>query len=278
MVTTRRSLLQAAAAALAAGATPPIKIGHREASMKLVGDLRVFEVASRIPGLQGVELQVVSGEHTLWPKETLIRYKREASRWGLRIPSLAGPFSRGVQLMKPGAEEMIRKAIACGEFLGASVLLVPSFRDNCPDLEKPEQVGPVVEMMKRLGPVAADAGVTIGLENSLSPAGNARLTDLIAHPGVRIYYDLDNGEFYGHKGLIEAGVKVIGRERICQIHVKNEERLIEEPGRIDWRKAFREIKAIGYDGWFVLESRHTTEAQVIESTARNLRFMREQLS
>jgi sugar phosphate isomerase/epimerase len=274
----RRTLLQSLAAAAAVGAAPPVKIGHREASMRLIGDLRVFEVASRIPGLLGVELQVASGDHTLWSRDILRRYKREAHKWGMQIPSLSSPFGKGTQLMKPGAEEAIRKAIAAAEFLGSSVLLVPSFRDNCPDLAKPEQVGPVVEMMKRLGPAAADSGVVLGLENSLNPSDNAKLVDMVAHPNVRMYFDLDNGEFYGHKGQIVPGVKVVGRERIAQVHVKNEERLIEEPGRIDWRAAFRELKAIGYDGWYVLESRHTTEQQIVDSTTRNIQFIKQQLS
>lgn len=274
----RRTLLAALAVAALEGARPPVKTGHREASLRMVGDPRVFEVASRIPGLLGVELQVATGARPLWDKEILRVYKREANRWGMRIPSLAGPFSKGVQLMKPGAEEQIRKAIASAEFLGASVILVPSFRDNCPDPAKPADAEPVLEMFRRVAPAAADAGVVLGWENSLSPADNAKFVDQIAHPAIRVYYDLDNGEFYGHKGQIEPGVKLLGRERICQIHVKNEEKLIEEPGRIDWRRAFDEMKAIGYDGWYVFESRHTSEQQAISATARNIEFMKKQLS
>ncbi len=245
--------------------------------MKLIGDVRVFEVASRIPGLLGVELQVVSGNHDLWSRDIQRRYKREANKWGMQIPSLSSPFGRGAQLMKPGAEEAIRKAIVAAEFFGSSVILVPSFRENCPDIAKPGQVGPVVEMMKRLGPVAAEAGVALGLENSLNPADNAKLIDMIAHPNVRMYFDLDNGEFYGHKNQVVPGIKLVGRERIAQVHVKNEDRLIEQPGSVDWRAAFRELKAIGYDGWYVLESRHTSEQQVVDATTRNIRFIKDQL-
>ncbi len=272
----RRAFLSTLAAATTAGAVPPVKVGHREASMKLVGNLRVFETASKIPGLAGVELQIVSGAHNLWSKDTLRKYKREANRWGMQIPSLAGPFGRGVQLMKPGAEEQLRKAVAAAEFLGAGVILVPSFRDNCPDPATPEQSEPVLAMFRKVGAAAAEAGVTLGWENSRSPADNARMIDAIGHPNVRVYYDLDNGEFYGHKGQIEDGVKLLGRDRICQVHVKNEDRLIEDRGRIDWRKAFRELKAAGYDGWYVLESRHGDEAQLIESTSRNIEFIKRQ--
>jgi sugar phosphate isomerase/epimerase len=245
--------------------------------MRLVGDLRVFEVASRIPGLHGVELQVVSGAHDLWSRETLRAYKREANRQGIQIPSLSSPFGRGVNLMTAGAEEAIRKSIASCEFLGASVLLVPSFRANCPDLAKPEQFEPVAEMFRRLGPRAAEAGVVLGWENSLSPEDNKRAIDAIAHQSVRVYYDLDNMFHYEHKEHVVSGIRLLGRERICQVHVKNEERLLEETGRVDWRAALAEFKALDYEGWYVFESRHTGEAQLIESTTKNIRFLRERL-
>lgn len=273
----RRAFLPLVAAVASRAGAAPVKIGHREASMKLVGDLRLFETASRIPGLNGVELQVVSGAHDLWSKETLRRYKREANRWGVPIPSLSGPFGRGVQLMSAGAADSIRKAIAAAEFLGASVILIPSFRENCPDPDKPEQMEPVVSMLRTLGPVAADAGVVLGLENSLNPARNASLIDHIGHANVRMYFDLDNGEFYGHHDQVIPGISLLGRDRICQVHVKNEDKLIEEAGRIDWRAAFRQLQAIGYDGWYVLESRHSTPEQIVEATTRNIRFIRRQL-
>jgi sugar phosphate isomerase/epimerase len=242
--------------------------------MRKVGDTAVFELAARIPGLLGVELQVVSGNHDLWSKDTLRRYKREANRWGMRVPSLSGPFGRGVTLKSPGAGEQIQHAIRAAEFLGSSVILIPSFRDNCPDMAQETSWGPVVRMLQTVAPIARDAGVTLGLENSLDPAGNVKLCDLVNHPSVRIYYDLDNCEFYGHEGQAVPGVKIMGKDRICQVHVKNEERLIEEPGRVDWKAALSALRDIRYEGWYVFESRHTSDQQCIESTTRNIAFFR----
>jgi len=276
----RRRFLHSGLSALVApvfAVSPPVKIGHREASMRMVGDPRVFEVASLIPGLNGVELQIVSGKHNLWGRETLIRYKNEAHRWGLRIPSLSGPFPPAASIRSSDAAAHLTKAIDCAAFLGASVVLVPFFRDNCPDMSKPEEYSPVVAMLRKTAPRAADAGVTLGLENSLSPAGNAQLCDLVAHPAVRVYFDLDNGEFYGHHGQIVPGIRLLGKERVCQVHVKNEDRLIQDEGRIPWRTALAELAAIGYDGWYVLESRHSSQQQCIDSTTQNIEFMRQAL-
>jgi len=276
----RRRFLQSVGSPLLApcfAAAPPVKIGHREASMRMVGDPRVFEVVRMIPGLNGVELQIVSGKHNLLSRQTLIRYKSEAHRWGIHIPSLAGPFPPGVSVRSTDAGAHLTKAIECAAFLGASVVLVPFFRDNCPDMSKSEEYSPVVAMLREVAPRAAGSGVTLGLENSLNPAGNAQLCDLVAHPGVRIYFDLDNGEFYGHHGQIVPGIRLLGKERICQVHIKNEDRLIENEGRIPWRKALAELAAIGYDGWYVLESRHSSQQQCIDATTHNIRFIRQVL-
>jgi sugar phosphate isomerase/epimerase len=132
-------------------------------------------------------------------------------------------------------------------------------------------------MFRRVAPMAADAGVVLGWENSLSPADNAKAIDMIGHPAVRVYYDLDNGVHYGHAEHVIAGVKLMGRERICQVHVKNQAKLIAEPGRVDWAAACREFVAIGYDGWYIFESQHTGEKQLIESTTQNIAFLRKHL-
>lgn len=247
--------------------------------MRKVGDLSVFALAARIPGLHGVELQIASGNHSLWDRETLRRYKREANRYGIQLPSLSSPFGRGNSILTtaPARQDLIQ-AIRAAEFLGSSVILVPFFRDNCPPLSNEAAWAPVVEMLRGVAPNAADAGVTLGLENSLSPSDNVTLCDRVSHPAVRIYYDIDNCEFYGHKDQSVPGVNIMGRERISQVHVKNEERLIEQPGRVPWRAAFAALRQIGYDGWFVFETRHSSDDQCVEATIRNIAFLRSCLS
>jgi L-ribulose-5-phosphate 3-epimerase len=120
---------------------------------------------------------------------------------------------------------------------------------------------------------AADAGVILGLENSLSPADNRKLVDLIGHPAVGVYYDLHNMATYGHGAEAVPGVKLLGRERICAVHVKNGDQLIEQPGPIDWPAAFAAFNEIGYDGWYTYESQHKSLADCLADTTRNNAFL-----
>jgi len=102
----------------------PLKIGIRAASMKMVGDFNVIKTAAGIPGLRGVELQVTGGSPNLRDWEAVRRYKREADRWAVRIPSLSGVWDRGVKLASPNAAESILLSIRAAEMLGSGVIQI----------------------------------------------------------------------------------------------------------------------------------------------------------
>lgn len=280
MISRRAALTIPAAAGIAAARTPPqLRIGHRAASMRMVGNFDVFRLASRIDGLLGVELQIAAGEPNLWDLDAVRRYRREARRWGMRIPSLAGVWPKGVSINdSPAAGSLLMRAVRAAELLGARVVLVAFFRGNAPDMNDENSYGPVVETLRAAAKPAQDAGVVLGLENSLSPAHNARLVDFIAEENVKVYYDVHNMAFYGHRAEAVPGIALLGRERICQVHVKNDERLIAEQGPIDWKAALDAFRGIGYDGWYVFESRHSGTEQLIDATVKNIAFLRSRLT
>jgi len=252
----------------------PLKVGIRAATMQMVGELDVIKVAASIPGIMGVELQTTAGEYNLRDWDSVLRYKREAYRWAMHIPSIAGVWDPGINIRSELAIDNLLKSIRAAELLGASVVLVAFFRQDAPDMSRDESYGPIVALLRRAAMHASDAGVTLGLENSLSPADNKTLVDLIDHPAVRIYYDVWNMAYYGHQAEAIPGIKLLGKERICMVHVKNGRRLLEEPGPIDWAEAFRQFNAIGYDGWYIYETTHDDLADCIADTQRNNAFLR----
>jgi len=247
----------------------PLKIGIRAASMKMVGDFDVIKTAASIPGLMGVELQATGGKPNLRDEDAVRRYREEAKRWGIQIPSLAGVWDRGAQIHKPSASDSLIKTIRAAHILESSVILLAFFRQNAPDMTKEESYGPVVATLQKTAKYAADAGVVMGLENSLSPADNKKLVDLVDHPAVGVYYDPHNMAYYGHGDQAIPGIKLLGKKRICMVHVKNEKMLLEEPGKIDWVAAFREFNDIQYDGWYIYETGHDSTADCIEDTKKN---------
>jgi hypothetical protein len=106
----------------------------------------VYELAASIGGISGIEVQTVRSK--LWEKETALAYKRESNRWGIPTISMGGVMPQEASLMKPStADEPIRKAIASGELLGAGVVLVPAFRQDCPKMDDEASYAPVVELL-----------------------------------------------------------------------------------------------------------------------------------
>lgn len=251
----------------------PLKIGIRAASMRMAGTPDVFKVAASIPGLRGVELSATAGNPSLRDPDTARRYKAEADRWGIQVPSLSGVWDQGVKIRSSGAADGILASIRAAEIVGAGVILAAFFRQDAPDMADESSYGPIVAMLQGVAGKAADAGVVVGLENSLSPADNKKLVDLVGHPAVGVYYDPHNMDFYGHGAEAIPGIELLGKKRIAMVHVKNGSNLIEEPGPIDWPAAFARFRQIGYDGWYVYESSHDSVEDCIEDTKKNNLFL-----
>src|SRR5215472_4087697 len=247
--------------------------GHRQANMVTEPGPAVFDLARQIPGLSGVELQVVFKGTSLWDKDTLLDYKRAAESAGLKIPSLAGVWPQGANLWKPEAEEILRKAIGCAREVQAGTILVACFEANCPRMDQEDSFGPVVALLQKASSVARDAAVTIAMETSLTPADDRKLIEMVNRANVRVYYDLDNVERY-HPGAAVPGIETLGTARIRQVHLKNEKLLLEEPGRVDWTAAVRSLAKAGYQGWFVFETSHSGPQQCVEATSRNISFVK----
>src|SRR6185503_15177146 len=82
-------------------ARSPIKIAHREGNMLRTSSAGVYELASKIPGLSGIEVQTTRSN--LWDRETVLTYKRESHRWGIRTVSMGGSLPAGGTLLEPVA-------------------------------------------------------------------------------------------------------------------------------------------------------------------------------
>jgi sugar phosphate isomerase/epimerase len=255
----------------------PLKFGHRQANMVTEPGPQVFELARRISGISGVELQMIWKGQDLSNREMVLAYKKEANRWAIEVPSIAGVWKRGQTIFDiRAAEQALSNAIHAAELLGASVILVALFKPNCPDMSNEASWEPVVGLFKKLSPKASDVGVVFGLETSLAPAEDKKLIDLIGESSVGIYYDATNVETY-HPGEAVSGIELLG-SRIVQCHLKNGARLLnEKPWKVDWTAALKAYQHIHYSGWYVFETTHSSPEQCIEATETNIQFVKQNL-
>ncbi len=258
----------------------PYKIGIRQASLRnpedpsknMVANFDTFKVANDIPRITGVELQVASGRPNMRDLSVARRYKAEANRWGLHIPSTAGVWNHPIWGVHSGLD--LVHSIRATEILGASVMLVAFFRNNAPDMKDKQSYGPLVSLLREIAPHAQEAGIVLGLENSLSPQENKELVDRIDHPSVKVYYDPDNMFHYGHAKEAVAGIQQLGKERIAAVHIKNRGRILQNTWRIDWAAALQKLTDIAYGGWLIFESQHENHQQCKEMTRQNIAFIK----
>lgn len=237
-----------------------------------VTDPAVFARAGRI-GLDGVEVLMGPPAENLPMRspELRRRFKEASRKTGVAIPSVCINALNQVPLKsEPKTAIWLLDTIeACGDF-GCNKILVPFFGRGELKMEAAEEVDRVVEALKELAPRAAKAGVTLGLENTLSAEDNLVLLERIGSPAVLVYYDIGNSFSRGRD--IPAELRKLGRRRICQLHIKDNPALLGH-GKMDIPAVAAAIRDIEYDGWLVLETT-SPSGDVEQDTKTNLAYLR----
>jgi sugar phosphate isomerase/epimerase len=155
-----------------------------------------------------------------------------------------------------------------GEFVNESAGEFASFR-----LDE-EKVGSVVDTLIQVIPRARDAGVALGLENTISGAQNLEIINRVGSEWLQVYYDLGNSTGNGYD--VPAELRMIGNNRLCEVHLKDwSTRLLGSPeGMVDNVAAAAALREIGYDKWLVLET-SGREDRFLEDTRANVAWAKE---
>jgi sugar phosphate isomerase/epimerase len=278
----RREFIAASLAATALGAQsiqpPAPRFAHRQAQMPLSPGQNVFQLAAKIPGLSGVQLQMIWHGEDISEGDHARELKKQATDNEILTPSIAGIWKHGETIFGGDvAERAIANAIRTASVLEAGVILVVMFKENCPDMSNPSSYGPVVELFKKMAPRAADANTKLCVETSLLPEDDRKLVERVGHPNMGVYFDATNAENY-HPGCSLTGIMVL-RNHLGEVHLKNEDRLLnQQPAKVNWVEALHEYRAIHYDGWYCFETEHASPERCIDDTISNMAFVREQLS
>ncbi len=133
--------------------------------------------------------------------------------------------------------------------LRARVMLLPFFGKGA--LVTASEMDYVGDVLKELAPEAVKAGVILGLENTISAADNVRIMDRAKSPALKVYYDVGNSTNGGFDIIQE--LRWLGKDRICQIHLKDNPYYLGE-GRINFPSVIKAIQEIGYTDFANLET------------------------
>jgi len=260
-----------------AGNPLPVRVGMTDWNLGQRGDIAKIALAREI-GLDGIQVSVqypTDGTPTVRDPKTQEAFRRAALENGIQICSLAigNPGkSRMPMHTSPAFAILLAEAVEIAHNLGTNNILLPILGDSHIDMKNQAQVDTFIAMMKEVARYGERYGVVVGLEDWISAEDNIRLVDAIGSDYVAVYYDAHN--IVPRVKDIYAEPKMLGK-RINQIHVKNANNLLSTPGgRLDWPRMAQEFYAIGYHGWYVLETSSPTK-DIVADTRANIEYVKQ---
>ena len=218
--------------------------------------------AIKAAGFDGIEFAVLDPKN--FPAAAI---RKELERVGLESTAV-GIVPGGLHLgssdaaARKGAQEHITACIERTAEAGAKLLSGPMYSPVgylTGVRRTADEWKWAVESWQKLAPVAAAAGVEIGIEplNRFetyflnTAADGAKFCDAVGHPSVGLLIDTF------HANIEE---KTIGEtlraaaKHLKHLHTCENDRGIPGSGHVAWPEFFATIKEIGYNGWMTIES------------------------
>ncbi len=215
-------------------------------------------------GYEGVELTLEpQGDITVSTSDDdLAAIKTYADELGMKVPTMATLLYWESPLIGPGgeqpeaAQEITRHLLRCARALGAETILTVPCTVG-PDLHYDVAYQSGLELYRKMGPMAAEYGINIGVENVwnkflTSPLEFARFIDEIDHPSVGAYFDVGNVLLFGFP---EQWIRILAG-RIVAVHIKDFRTAVGNldgfvdllEGDVAWDAVIDALRGIGYDG------------------------------
>ena len=246
--------------------------------------------------LEGIQVSVGTGPDNIPLRDPAVRrkYIEMGKKYGITFHSVAagGILNKIPLASEPQSAVYVIDAIEAAKALGAKNILMAFFGNG--DLRLKDATGKyrdlkdgeyssyeldrkgvtrVVEALLQIAPRAEDAGVVMGLENTITAKQNLEIIERVGSKMLQVYYDVGNSTGNGYN--VPSEIRMIGNDRICEVHLKDwKTKMLGSPeGQVDMQKCAEVLTDIGYDKWLVLET-SGRKGQFIEDTRTNVAFVK----
>jgi sugar phosphate isomerase/epimerase len=242
--------------------------------------LGAFELASKI-GADGVEVDMgglgtrETFENKLTDAALRDQFIAKHKELGLEISSMAmSGFYAQSFAERPNVDRMVQDCIDTMKLMKVKVAFLPLGVQG--DLVKYPHLRPaIVERLKLIAPRAREAGVIIGIETALDAREEVRLLDEIDSSSVQSYFNFANA-LQNKRNLCEE-LKILGKDRICQIHCTDEDGVwLENNKRLDLHEVKKILDKMKWKGWLVVErSRDASDPRnVLKNFTANVAYLK----
>lgn len=249
-------------------------IGACDWSIGKTADVTGLLLAKDI-GLDGLQVSLgnLKNNMHLREKELQQEYLKMSRQTGVKISSLGiGELNQIPYKSDPRTEEWVWDSIDVAKNLEVTVILLAFFSKG--DLRNdPAGKSEVVKRLKMVAPKAEKLGITLGIESYLTAEEHLDIMDRVGSKAVKVYYDFRNAADAGNDVVKE--IKLLGKNNICEIHMKENGFLLGE-GTMDWKNIAHTLEEIGYygDGWMQIEWAKPRDMDLIKAYRQNLGFLR----
>ena len=204
----------------------------------------------------------------------LFNYDLDYAQWGRRLDDLGlqrtavtvrggddNPISPDAAVRARGVANT-KRALDCSAAAGATHLVGPFhsalgvFSGKGPTQDEWKWA---IDGMRQVAEHAGKVGVVLGLEclNRFecyllnTHADSTRFVKEVGHPNCRAMYDT----FHAHieEKNIPAAIRACA-DVLCHVHISENDRSTPGKGNVRWSENFDTLKAIGYDGWLMIEA------------------------
>ncbi|WP_294069699.1 sugar phosphate isomerase/epimerase family protein [Proteiniphilum sp. UBA1028] len=240
-------------------------------SFKLTSELGADGVEVDMGGLGNRELF----DNKLRDSHFVQMFGDESNNYGVKIASIAmSAFYAQSFAERENYRDLIADCLATMQNMGVKTAFLPLGVQG--DLQKrPEIRQELIRRLKVAGDMAEVAGVIIGIETSLDAASEITLLNEINSPAIKIYYNFQNPLEAGRD--IYAELKLLGKERICQIHCTDTDDVtLPYNKRLDLHKIKNVLDDMEWSGWLIVErSRDKNEpTNVKKNFGTNIKYLK----